>query len=569
MITSLTIKNYALIEHITINLEKGFTVITGETGAGKSILIDAFNLVLGERTSAEVIRTGAEKAFVEINVKINNNQLNEFFTQFEIEKTDELIIRREITLKGQSRCFINDSPVTLTVLKELGDLLVDLHGQHDHQMLLRSNTHLSFLDTFAETEKLLTNYKTSYKEINSLLVDKKELQLKQHDLKAKKNLYEFQIREIDGVNPTLNEEVELNTELNLFSNSEKLHEITNTINSLLYSKEQSASALIYKAKKEIDLLNQIDPEVASQLKEIDNAFAIINDVASVAKKYQEKLHFSPMRLEDIRERLGVLTHLKKKYMLQIPAIIEYRIKIGEEIKLLENFDDEINLINKKIESSRNTITQNSTKLSDLRMQSSKKLEKLVSSSLADVGIANSKFVVNNNFQVSDSLPEHDLYISRGKEFINLKTTGINNIEFYISTNIGEEPKPLNRVASGGEISRIMLILKSILANGENVPLLIFDEIDVGVSGRIAQSVGKKLKELSKTHQVITITHLPQIASLADTHYVVEKSSDKLSTTSRLIKLTEDERVHEVAKLMSGEKVSKSSLETARTLIQAK
>ncbi|MDA0986564.1 MAG: DNA repair protein RecN [Bacteroidetes bacterium] len=568
MITSLSIKNYALIEQIQINLESGFTVITGETGAGKSILIDAFNLVLGERATAESVRTGSDKAFVEINVDARKLKLNDFFTQNEIDKSDELILRREISSKGQTRCFINDSPVTLSVLKELGDLLVDLHGQHDHQLLLKQNTHLSFVDTFSENENLIEDYKKNYKELNYLLSQKKEFIQKQHDLLEKKNLYEFQIKEIDTLNPSLTEEDELNSELNLFSNSEKLHQITDNINSFLYENEQSASSLLHQTKKQIEALEQIDPLIASEFKEVENAFAIVNELASIARKYQQKLQFSPERLEEIRTRLANFSALKKKYSKPISEILIYREKIGEEIKLLQNFDSEIELINNKIKSTHNKTTTSAINLSESRKSFSKKIEKQVVQTLADIGIANCKFVVNNFYQEADSILENDLSIKISNKFVQLKLTGIDNIEFFISTNIGEEPKPLNKVASGGEISRIMLALKSILANGDNVPLLIFDEIDVGVSGRVAQSVGKKLRELSKSHQVIAITHLPQIASLANTHYVVEKFSNKLTTTSKIKKLNEDERIYEVAKLMSGEKISDSSLETARALIEA-
>lgn len=569
MITSLTIKNYALIEEVNINLEKGFTVITGETGAGKSILIDAFNLVLGERAIPDVVRRGSEKAYVEATIDISKLKLKNFFNQHEIEFTEELILRREISSKGQSRSFINDSPVTLNVLKELGNLLVDLHGQHDHQILLNSNSHLSFLDSFAGTEETLQKYLVSYRELSKLNSEKKELELKQLELTEKKNLYEFQVKEISTLNPILNEEDELNGELNIYSNSEKLHDFTEKINTLLYSSEDSVSVLIHKALKQVENLSQIDAKTAEEFKELKNVYAIINELANVAKSYQEKLNFSPNRLEEIRERLGALSLLRKKYMKSIPELIEYSEKIKKELNLLENFEDELNLISDKIETARKKVKINAENLSNERIAASKKIEKMVCLLVADLGIMNCKFLVKNNFQEYEAPPENGMYIFDAKKIISIKPTGIDNIEFYISTNLGEEPKPLNKVASGGEISRIMLALKTVLAKGDNVPILIFDEIDVGVSGRIAEAVGKKLKELSKFHQIIAITHLPQIASLANNHFVVEKSSDKFSTTSNIKKIDNEERIVEIAKLMSGEKISQSSLDIARTLLQAK
>lgn len=569
MITSLTIKNYALIEQVYINLEKGFTVITGETGAGKSILIDAFNLVLGERTTPDVVRRGSEKAYVEATIDISKLKLKEFFNQHEIEFTNELILRREISSKGQSRSFINDSPVSLSVLKEIGDLLVDLHGQHDHQILLNAGSHLSFLDSFSGTEDVLQKYLESYRELSKLNSEKKELQLKQFELTEKKNLYEFQLKEISTVNPILNEEDELNGELNIYSNAEKLHDITEKINALLYSNEESASVLIHKALKQIENLSQIDLKVAEEFKELENVYAIVNELAAIAKKYQDKLNYSPSRLEEIRERLGALSLLRKKYMKSTPELIEYSDKIKKELNLLENFEEELNVISEKIESARSKVKINAEKLSGERITASKKIEKLVCSLVGDLGIMNCKFLVKNIFQEFETPPENGMYIINNKKIINIKPTGIDNVEFYISTNLGEEPKALNKVASGGEISRIMLALKSVLAKGDNVPILIFDEIDVGVSGRIAEAVGKKLKELSKSHQIIAITHLPQIASLANNHFVVEKASDKFSTTSNIKKINNEERIVEIAKLMSGEKISQSSLDIAKTLLQSK
>jgi len=569
MLRSLLIKNYALIEEISVEFSSGLTVITGETGAGKSILIDALGLLLGERASTEIIRTGAEKAIVEGLFDVRNNKrIAEILRSAESDSTDDIIVRREVSNKGQSRCFINDSPVNVSLLKEIGDALVDLHGQHEHQSLLHQETHIQFLDDYGEYEKELESYRTSFTALTALISKKRELQEQEEQLKAKKSLYEFQMKEIDAVNPQAGEEEQLEAELKILENTEKLNELTSNVYQILYESEHSTRDSLVQARKMLEQLTEIDATFNDSVDELRSAEVIVDEVSKLVQHYASRIEFNPARLEEIRDRLGALALLKKKYGGTLEMLIAYRQKIGDEYTFAENFEEEIAKLDKEIESLRYDCGAKANLLTQRRKETSKKLEKEVIASLAELGIQKAKFEIRIQHNIVDSTSTA-FAVKIGSSFVEATSTGVDRVEFFISTNVGEEVKPLTKVASGGEVSRIMLALKSALAQSDRTPVLIFDEIDTGVSGRIGQAVGLSLKKLSKRHQVIAITHLPQIAGLADTHFAVEKveAHKKTSTTLRL--LSDDERVTEVAKLLSGEKITEAGLKSARELMGIK
>ncbi len=575
MLHSLYIKNYALIEEISVEFERGLNIITGETGAGKSILIDALSLLLGERASADVVRKGAEKAIVEGKFDAAGMpKIQSLLKDNDIEPSEEMIVRREISAKGQSRCFINDSPVPLALLKEAGDVLVDLHGQHDHQALLRPETHIDFLDDFGGDERLLSDYRQSYKKLSDLFSRKHDLREQEHRLKEKKDLYEFQMKEIDSVNPQLGEEETLESELKLLENAEKLFELTSQLSQLLYEGEPSVHDNLVLAWKQIETLREIDSVFANASGEAKSAEIIVEELSKFIHSYNAKIEFNPEKLEQIRERLGQLSLLKKKYGGTLESLLEHRLKIGNEFSLAENFEKELAAIESAISEERKVCSALAQQLTDKRRGTAKKIEKSIIASLADLGITNAKFSASiSNVPLSaganNGNAAADTFVKIGKDCFEATVKGIDVVEFFISTNVGEDVKPLAKVASGGEISRVMLALKSALAASDKVPLLIFDEIDVGVSGRLGQAVGLSLKKLAALHQVIAITHLPQIAGLADTHFAVEKIEDGKRTTTRLRRLDVEERVHEVAKLMSGEKVTEAGLKSARELMEKK
>jgi DNA repair protein RecN (Recombination protein N) len=567
MLKTLHIKDYALLEQVDVQFGAGLNIITGETGAGKTILIDAMSLLLGERASTEVVRKGADKSVVEGIFEVTSNKkVQALLEQNEIEFLPELIIRREISLKGSNRCFINDTPAQLSLVKELGDLLVDLHGQHEHQSLLKTETHIEYLDNAGETEDLLRTYKWIYKSLSKLQNELSELKQKEAVLKEKKGLFEFQIKEIDDVSPEENEEEKLNEELKVLENSEKLRQLTTELYQGLYDNENSVYDNLMNLKNAVNDLTRIDKSFNETNEEYEAALAIINEIAGYLRSYSGKIDFDPEKLESIRIRLGAISLLKKKFGGSVNSVLEHRKRIGEEYQIAENYSENISELETKIKAIRENCGSTADKLSIERKKAAKKVEEDIAELLKQVGIPNSKFQIRiSNAPAEDS---EEFIIVNGKKF-KFNSSGYDDVQFFISTNLGEDLKPLAKVASGGEVSRIMLTLKSILARRDKLPLLIFDEIDTGVSGHIAQKVGQKLKELASHHQVIAITHLPQIAGLADQHFAVEKLETDKRVISRIKKLNREERIREVAKLMSGENITEASIKGAKELMGIK
>lgn len=566
MLKSFEVKDYALIEHISVEFGNGLNIITGETGAGKSILIDAMSLLLGERASTEVVRKGAQKSFVEGIFDVRGNKkVKSLLEENDVDFNDELIIRREISLKGTNRCFINDTPVNLNLVKEVGNLLVDLHGQHEHQSLLRTEIHIDYLDEFGSYEEDLQQYKKLYSELLTKENELKELREKENSIKEKKDFYSFQIKEIDNISPQEEEEEKLNEELKILENSEKLAELTSEIYLLLYESENSVQDALSKVRNHLQKLSEIDKTFSETVNQSDSALAQIEDISNLVRTYNSKLNLDPEEVEAKRERLGAINILKKKYGGSIKSILDYRKKIGEEYELAENFAEKINDLTKVIHELRKNAGSFAKKISQQRTQTAKVVKKGIEETLKELGIPNPEFKT----KITNTKSDQDNGVVVDGKFYTATSKGIEEVEFFISTNPGEDLKPLAKVASGGEVSRIMLALKSTLAKNDKLPLLIFDEIDVGVSGRIAQKVGNALKNLSSYHQVISITHLPQIASQADHHYSIEKVAQNERVISSIKKLPKSERITEIAKLLSGEKVTEASLKSARELIGAK
>ena len=565
MLKSLLVKDYALIEQINIEFGEGLNIITGETGAGKSILIDAMSLLLGERTSTEVVRKGAAKSIVEGIFDVENNKkIKKILKENEIEFSPEMIMRREISVKGSNRCFINDTPVQLSLIKEAGNLLVDLHGQHEHQSLLMTETHIDFLDEYGSLEKELSEYKKLYDNLvqstNEILL----LKEKEFSLIEKRDVYSYQLKEIDTVSPLEGEEEKLNEELNILENSERLLELTSGIYGNLYESENSVYDKLGKIQNDLLELIKIDKSFADIRDDFQASIALINEVSKFIRDYNTKIEMDPERLEEIRERLGALNMLKKKYGGSIKSVIEHRKKIGEEFEIAENYSGKISSLEKQIEELRKSCGEEAEKLSRKRKEISAKVQKEVKEALGYLGIPDSIFFVDMKQRPTESNSTNYIIV-KGKPFKH-NSAGYDEVEFFISTNLGEDPKPLAKVASGGEVSRIMLALKTILAKNDKLPLLIFDEIDTGVSGRVAQKVGQALKSLASYHQIISITHLPQIAGLADIHFAVEKKQIDDRVVSSIRKLKQEERIKEVAKLMSGEKITEASIKGAKELM---
>lgn len=562
MLLSLYIKNFALIEEIEIEFDRGLNVITGETGAGKSILMGALTMILGERASTDVIRRGSDRAIIEGKFYIGSNlRLKDFIHSQEIEAGEQILLRREISLKGQNRCFINDSLITTNVLKSIGDLLVDLHGQYEHQYLLRQEVHIDILDEFAGLQQPAALLKSQFQKVTELSRKISDLISQKETFKEKKEIYEHQLKEISEVALQRNEDETLLQEEKLLGSSEKLYSLTERVYETLYDSDASALTALSGLDAAFKELRQIDARFEDIGKQFETIRISIEEIARWVGDYNHKIQFSPERLEEIRERLLKIQRLKKKYG-SIDEILDKQKELEANVSLSENFEFELNKLKTQFESDAAAYAREALKISDQRRQAARKLQEQVVDEMKKLGMEGAQFITN-----IEAVPDPDSKISIGNQKVKATARGIDQVEFFLAANVGEAPKPLVKVASGGEISRIMLSLKTVLAETDQIPTLVFDEIDVGISGRIAQAVGRALHQLAGSHQTIAITHLPQIAGLSQTHFSVSKKTVGDKTITQIKKLTREEKIHEVAKLLGGESVTSATLENARELVE--
>lgn len=564
MIRRLHVRDFALMEELTVEFGEGLNVITGETGAGKSIIVGALGLILGDRASSEMIRTGSYSATIEGWFELYGNErvlssLGEL--GLEVEEGG-LLIKREVTRDGRSRCFVNGSPITISMLKKIGDLLVDVHGQHEHQSLLNTESHVDFLDEFGDLVLLRQRVKDLFMEYKGAISQLQELQDRESVLKGKRELFEFQLREIENVNPQPGEEESLERERSILENSEKLFQVTSGLFEEIYQADGSILGRLEVARGQLEKIGNIDPEIAANLEYCDSAIYSLEELSGFLQGYKEKLEFDPDRLEGIRERLGMLSRLKKKYGGTMEAVLEHRDQIKRELESLESLDSEIAGLREVVEDRRRQLSGLCQQLSKERRGRALGLQTGVKRELSDLGMERSRF--EPAFQwVEDADGPVGV---KGRSY-RVGPKGLDRIEFHIAPNVGEESRPLAKIASGGEISRIMLALKSVLAEVDRVPTLIFDEIDIGISGRIAQAVGEKLKRLSGSHQVICITHLPQLASLADDHFSVSKEARDGRTITDIRCLDLKERTEEIARLLGGKEVTEITVRHAQEMLE--
>ena len=564
MLRTLTITNYALIDSITVDFPNGLTILTGETGAGKSIILGALGLILGERADAAVVRSGADRAVVEGTFQASGNRaLRALFTEHDLEWAEECIVRREVSAKGTSRSFVNDSPVTLAIQKRVGEFLIDLHGQHEHQSLLRTDTHIQMLDDFGGLDGMVSEFQEEYRRLKEAAGGLEALRTRERQLRERQEFMRFQLQEIDAVGPKAGEEEALESELRILENAEKLFGATARLHEQLYEGEQSVHDLLVVARNTLHDLAEIDRQFAGAAAECSSAEAIVKELAKFIQGYNARVEFAPDRLEELRNRLGTIALLKKKYGGSLDAVLAHREAVAREVELAENFDGIRAGMERDVERARAACGAIAQRLSAKRHETARRVDRAVAGELQKLGIPNPQFTTR--ITASPAANGH-LSVLAGGSALGIHGRGYDLVEFFLSTNAGEEERPLAKVASGGEISRVMLALKSVLAKSDRLPVLVFDEIDVGVSGRIAQAVGKSLKSLSGFHQVIAITHLPQIAGLADAHFVVEKKEAKKRTTSSIRRLALEEQVEEIARLMSGAEVTAAGKAGARELM---
>lgn len=566
MLRSLHVRDYALIEELEVEFGSGLNVITGETGAGKSILLGALQLILGERASTEAVRTGARKAVIEgLFDDADEGRLPALLRENDIEPNPggTLIVRREVQAT-HSRAFVNDTPATLALLREVAEQLIDLHGQHEHQSLLRTETHLELLDGFGGLGGLREAYRHHYDEVARLRHERAGLVRREKELAQQKQLIEFQIEEIDRAAPQAGEEDELEAERRILENAERLFEATATLYELLYESEDALHDRLIIARNELRDLARIDAAFEATLGEFQQAEIVVEEAAKFLQDYNARIEFSPERLEHIRERLGQLESLKRKYGGTLEAVLEHRREIGETYDLAADFEGAIARLGRQIEEAEGRLAEAAYRLSQKRHEVAERVEAMIRQELADLGMPHAEFAV----RLEREADEAGWIAWPPSERLKAYPNGADLAEFYISTNPGEPPRPLAKVASGGEISRIMLALKTILAKSERLPILVFDEIDVGISGEVARRVGESLQRLGAYHQIIAITHLPQIAALGEHHFLVEKHVAEGRTRTQIRRLSDEERAHAVAELVSGEVVSEAALASARELLSA-
>ena len=568
MLRSLYIRDYALIEELEVEFDSGLNIITGETGAGKSILLGAMKLLLGDRASTEALRTGAKKAVVEgVFDNADEGRVPALLAEHEVEPSQGgmLVVRREISARG-SRAFINDTPATLDVLREVASNTIDLHGQHEHQSLLRTETHVELLDNFGGLGGLVETYRAAYRAAGVLARERADLVRREQELRKQKELYAFQIEEIDAAALKPDEADDLDAERRILENAERLYEATAELYGQISESDDALYDRVVLVRNQLQDLARIDTAFDATLQDVRAAEIALKEATQFLQDYNARIEFNPERLDEIRERASEIDYLERKYGGTVEAVLDYRAEIGKTYDLAKDFEGAIARLDSRIEAAQEQLSAAAYRLSQKRHEVAERIEAAVGVELATLGMPHARFEVQFGFQDDPAgwvqLPE-----GARQRTVTAFPAGADLVEFHLSANLGEEPKPLVKVASGGEVSRIMLALKAILAKSERLPILVFDEIDTGISGPIARRAGESMHRLAQFHQIIAITHLPQIASLGDVHFLVEKETDDGRTRTRIRRLDEAERAEAVAELLSGDAVSPAALQSARELIE--
>lgn len=555
MIHALTIKNIALIDRLTIEFGPGLNVMTGETGAGKSIIVDSMNLVLGERADRELIRTGETGARVEAVFFIDNAAVADLYEKYGIEAAEELIVSRDLTADGKNTCRVNGTAVNLAALKELMDRIVDLHGQHEHQYLLQSKTHIGFVDSFGgdAVREFKNRIKTFYREYKSLLENREAIGGTPQERARQMDLLRYEIEEIEKAAVRSGEEESLKEELNAALNAEKIASALGGCHAALYGRQESVLGEISRINRELDAIASYNTAYAALAERLQESYYTLEDIAQEAQQLSGQVLYDEARVEQIQERLDVLFALKRKYGGSEEAICAYLDEASEKLNRLENSDRLLAEIQGKLATVQKELYALYKKLNEKRREVAGELEKLIETELKDLGMASSRFRV----QIED-LP--------AVEVTAFTEAGPDRLEFVISTNMGEPMKPLSKIVSGGEVSRIMLAFKNVLANTDQVSTLIFDEIDTGISGRMAHVVAEKLSCIAASRQVICVTHLPQIAAIAEANYLIDKIQQNEKMITHVERLDPGGKISEVARLSGGGN-SESSLLNAAEMIQ--
>lgn len=554
MLTELSIRNFAIIESLSVSFTKGLTVLTGETGAGKSIIIDAIHLLVGGRGSAEFVRHGEDKAEIEglFFIEDPNHPSKAKAAEFGIEIEDGMIVlRRDIAANGKSVCRINGKLVTIAVLREVGSTLIDIHGQHEHQELMDETRHINLLDQFGSEEILpaIQEYRQVYRSFEQTLKKLNNLKLNEQQMAHRLDLIQFQHDEILSANLLMNEDVELLEERRKLANFERIFESIQTSYNALHGDQQGLD-WIGLAMDNLQTAAELDSEYKTVAEAVANSFYMIEDAARTIRNHLDSLEYDPQRLLEIEDRLNEMNQLKRKYGKTIEEILEYASKIEEEIETLQNKEVHIGQMEKELASLKKDLRIEAHHITQIRKKWAKKLTKLIHKELKELYMEKAVFELKIDSDLDD-----------------FHKNGVDKVEFYISTNPGEPVKPLSKIASGGELSRIMLALKSIFSKHQGVTSIIFDEVDTGVSGRVAQSIAEKIYHVSTGSQVLCISHLPQVAAMADTHLYIAKVIKNGRTKTSVTPLSAAEKVKEIGRMISGVEITELTKQHAEELLQ--
>ena len=552
LIQEIYIKNFAIIEEVQCTFEKGMTVLTGETGAGKSIIIDAVGLLIGERASLEMIRYGEEKSLIQGVFRIEDPSVVEKLQEFGVEVVeDELMIQRELLQNGKSNCRINGQLATLALLKQIGPYLIDIHGQNEHFLLLNEEKHLGLLDEFAHHQMgdLIAEYDEAYTKVVAAKQELRALQTAEKEDAQRVDMLKFQLQEIEEANIYVGEEEQLSEEKEYFTHFQKIQTALRTALASLEGEDYSSVDAIGEATREVESLESISTSFKTLSTQMSEAYYQLQDAASAIRHEIENAEFDEERLAFIEERLDVYYQLKRKYGDDAKVILAFQDKARDALNKIENKEALIAETEKVLKQATLEVFRIAEKISSIRREVAKRLEADIVGELHGLYMENAQFAIQ--FETSEGLLE----------------TGIDIVEFYISTNKGEPLKPLSKIVSGGELSRITLAMKSIFTKEQLVGTIIFDEVDTGVSGRVAQAIASKMHYISEYAQVLSITHLPQVASMADTHIHIEKVEEGERTHTILKVMNETERTEEIARMLSGTTITALTLENAKELLQ--
>ncbi|MFM7203467.1 MAG: DNA repair protein RecN [Myxococcota bacterium] len=560
MLAELRIKNFVLIDQLSLTFSAGLNMLSGETGAGKSIILDALNLLLGGKGSPELIRDGADEATVEaLFVVADEPWVASLIESLGLEPCDELWIKRTLTRAGRGRVYLNGGPIVLSTLRALGRGLVDFSSQNEHQVLLNPDTHLDILDAYGVDPRLRQRMREAASALRAVLDEQRELLERQRSRTEREDFLRFQVTELERVAPSPGEDQALEEERKLLSHAEKLYANAQAIEQSLYSGRSAAVDALGDALKRLQEIAQIDPSMAGQVQSLEGALFVVEDVARSMSGYTRKIRFNPARLEEINSRLAELASLKRKFRLDLEGIAARLKEMKRELTTLEGAEERLEALTGEVSKRWRVAAKVAAEVSVARLSAARKLEQATEGELRSLSMPRARFVIDvqPRAELSDDVKPDEAPGDAGND----------RVEFRFSANAGESIRPLAKVASGGELSRVLLALKRSLAGAGEVGTFIFDEVDTGIGGGVAEVVGRKLKEIAAQRQLLCITHLAQIAAYADTHFIVKKEVIGERTVSQVRPLDPTARVEEIARMLGGLEITERTREHAREMIE--